>query len=142
MPLLSSNVVYKDSLIVPSVSDDSPVVIEGVDVYDIVCPPSRMTGNRTNPLTLLSMALPDKDNRFIGQLLSEVPSIASDSSLTDQQRIDTLAMRLATGTPSENEVFSSQLMKVADVLFPDKSSDSVPSDSINFDSQDVPDSPT
>lgn len=142
MPLLSRSVVYHNinnsDRFKLNVESDYPVVIDGVEVYDLICPVSNLTGNRTNPVDLLKMALPDKDYRFINQILQEVPTIPSDSNLSDEDRVSMLTMRLVSGTPAEDEFVTRQLMKVVDVLFPDKAYDLVPSDSISFASQDVP----
>lgn len=138
MSLLSRLVVYNslplhcDSFIPAESLNESPIVIEGADVYDIMCPSSSLTGNRSNPLDLLRVALPDKDYRFLNQILQEVPSISSDPSLSDEDRINLLTYRLSSGTPAEDEIVMHQLMKVADVLFPDSPSDSVPSEKIVF----------
>lgn len=137
MALLSSNCKFNvvERSFVPS--DDAPVLLEGADVYDILCPPSKLTGNRTNPLDLLKMALPDKDYRFLSQILQEVPSVSSDPNLSDEDRISVLSYRLATGTPAEDESFTRSLMKIADSLFPDKRSVSLNSDKIEFSADDV-----
>lgn len=137
MPLLSSNCKYNvvERSFVPS--DDAPVLLEGADVYDILCPPSKLTGNRSNPLDLLKMALPDKDYRFLGQILQEVPSVSSDPNLSDEDRISVLSYRLATGTPAEDESFTRSLMKIVDSLFPAKPSVSPSSDKIEFSSEDL-----
>lgn len=132
MPLLSSNCKYNVVERSTILSDDAPIVIEGVDVYDILCPSSNLTGNRTNPLDLLRMALPDKDYRFVNQLLQELPTVNSDPNLSDDDRIATLTYRLSSGTPAEDEIVMHSLMKISDVLFADRPSDSSVSDKISF----------
>lgn len=143
MSLLSRSVVYNripsisQLVSVDDVSDEFPVLINGADVYDLLCPPSSLTGNRNNPLDLLRIALPDKDYRFLNMVLQEVPSVASDPNLTDDDRIATLSYRLASGTPAEDEQFMHSLMKVADVLFPDSSTKTLVSEKIEFKADDV-----
>lgn len=59
-----------------------------------------------------------KDSRLLDALLQELPVIKSDNSISDEDKFATLASRLQTGTPYENEQLVYQLQKVADVLFP------------------------
>lgn len=114
-----------------------PILIEGADVYDIICPVSEFSGNRANPLDLLKLALPDKDYRFLNSVLQEIPSIPSDPNLSDDDRVSMLTYRLSSGTPAEDEALMHSLLKVADVLFPNNGSDSVISDKIEFNPDDV-----
>lgn len=140
MSLLSRSVVYHDFLplskrVIPEdVLSQCPVLIDGADVYDILCPPSSLTGNRNNPLDLLRIVLPDKENRFLNQILQEIPTVSSDPNLSDEDRISTITYRLASGTPAEDEIIMHSLMKVADVLFPSDSPSDEPSLKINFSS--------
>lgn len=143
MPLLSRSVVYHDFVplsqraMSEEVLSQCPILIDGADVYDILCPPSSLTGNRNNPLDLLRMVLPDKENRFLNQILQEIPTVSSDPNLSDEDRISTLTYRLASGTPAEDEIVMHSLMKVADVLFPHSSSDDNLTDKIGFSPSDV-----
>lgn len=140
MPLLSRSVVYHDFVplsqraMSEEVLTQCPILIDGADVYDILCPPSSLTGNRNNPLDLLRMVLPDKENRFLNQILQEIPTVSSDPNLSDEDRISTLTYRLTSGTPAEDEIVMHSLMKVADVLFPDSLSDYDSSEKIVFSS--------
>lgn len=146
MSLLSRSVVYHDfvplskRVISEDVLSQCPILIDGADVYDILCPPSSLTGNRNNPLDLLRIVLPDKENRFLNQILQEIPTVSSDPNLSDEDRISTITYRLASGTPAEDEIIMHSLMKVADVLFHSDSLSDESSVKINF-SSDLESSP-
>lgn len=117
MSLLSRHVVYN----LPEKFDgeyDVPNIVEGIDEYDILCPVSKLTGNRTNPLDLLKMVMPERHTQFLNAILNEVPALASNPNMSDEDRIETLTFRLCSGTPAENEIVMNQLASVADVLFP------------------------
>lgn len=98
---------------------DIPVVIEGKQELETLLPVSKLTGRREDPLMLLKMQF-SKDSRLLDALLQELPVIQSDPNISDEDRFSTLASRLSTGTPYENEQLVYQLEKVADVLFPEQ----------------------
>lgn len=94
-----------------------PVVIEGQQELETLLPVSKLTGRRENVLTLLEMQF-SKDSRLLNALLQELPVVQSDPNIADEDRFSVLASRLATGTMYEQDALTSQLSKVADVLFP------------------------
>ena len=95
-----------------------PSPIEGSDLLYELLPVSKVTGHRSNTLTLLRMSLSPKYQGLIPQILQELPTIPCDKSLTDEERCQTLAIRLLSGTPAESENFVRQMMNVIDDLNP------------------------
>lgn len=100
---------------VPVASTDP--ILEGSADIDTLCPVSKLTGHRTNPLTLLGMALGDKQSRLLDKLLQELPTVQS-MDVSDADKIDMLASRLASGSLAEHDALVDSLSSVADTLFP------------------------
>lgn len=100
------------------VNKDLPVVIDGVEAYETLCPVNELTGTRANPLELL-MALSNDPvrSRKLTALLSELPTIASDSRLSDDQKIGMLCDKLQTGVPADDDQYRRVLEKLAAPLF-------------------------
>lgn len=95
-----------------------PVVIEGVESYDVLCPVNKLTGCRENPLELLRTLSNDpKRQRLLDGILVELPTIASDSRLSDDDKIDMLMCRLSTGCPAEDDLYREKLEVIAEPLF-------------------------
>lgn len=99
---------------------EAPVLLQGVEEYNILCPVSPKTGHRMNIIDLLSSSLSDKHQRLLGQILQEVPTIRS-MDVSDDDKLNLLASRFATGTPAENDKLRQDLESVVSVLFPEKS---------------------
>lgn len=118
----------------------APSVIEGVELLNTLCPVSKFTGCRENPLSLLGK-ITGADSNLLNSVLQELPVIASDSRLSDSDRVDFLVSRLGSGTPAEDAILSSRLMNDLDALglrsSSVKSSDSNSETAISFDSSDV-----
>lgn len=102
---------------------DAPKVIDGVVELETLLPVSKLTGRRDDPLTILQMQF-SKDSRLLNALFQELPTVQSDASLSDDDRINMLAQRLSTGLPYEQDELVRQLSEVVDVMFPRQSSDS------------------
>lgn len=98
-------------------SMESPVLIDGVTEFETLCPVSKLTGHRSNPLTLLRMALSDKNSRLLDSILQELPSV-QEVNACDEDKLSLLVSRLDTGSFAENDVLTHELSKVVDVLFP------------------------
>lgn len=94
---------------------DYPIVIDGADVYDTLCPVSKLTGHRESPFKLLGK-LTGANSQLLNQVLAELPSVHSDAKLTDEDRADYLVSRLCTGTPAENAVVAEWIMRDLDTL--------------------------
>lgn len=95
-----------------NVKSSAPAVIEGADVLDAVCPVSSLTGNRMSIYEAMQMVGNEKYSRAIEQLLPEVPTIMSDPRLTDDDRVDLMVSRLATGSASEDARVREQLASI------------------------------
>lgn len=134
------SVLVKSPSVVTDIFFDVPVAIEGAAEFETLCPVSKVTGHRANPLTLLKLALSDKNSRLLDAILQEVPTVQQLQGVDDDTKLDLLASRLATGTLAEHDQLVSQLEKVADLLFP-KTPDlakAVSDQAIVFDESDVP----
>lgn len=118
-----------------------PVFVEGVLEFETLCPVSKVTGHRANALTLLKLALSDKNSRLLDAILQEVPVIQQMSGVDDNMKLELLASRLSVGTLAEQDLLVSQLQKVADVLFPQSPeiAKAVSDQSIKFERSDVSD---
>lgn len=119
------------------VNKDLPVVIDGVEAYETLCPVNKLTGTRANPLELL-MALSNDPvrSRKLTALLSELPTIASDSRLSDDQKIEMLCDKLQTGVPADDDQYRRVLEKLAAPLFNSLGDKSDSDKSIQFDKTD------
>lgn len=127
----------------PDVQDSLgfPPMIEGATEYETLCPISKVTGHRANPLTLLQLALSEKNSRLLGSILQEIPSIPSDKNLSDEDKIRLLPSVRTVGTQAEQDNLVRELMQVADVLFPDNKElqqNVVENPQIKFESNDNP----
>lgn len=116
---------------------DLPVVIEGVEAYETLCPVNELTGTRANPLELL-MALSNDPvrSRKLTAILTELPTIASDSRLSDDQKIEMLCDKLQTGVPADDDQYRRVLEKLAAPLFKSLGDNSDFDKSIRFDKSD------
>lgn len=105
-----------------NVNKDVPIIIEGADVFDVLCPVSKKTGHRENPLSLLVKVLPPDKERLASLILQEIPSIQQENpNISDSDAIDMCVQRFSTGTPYEDQQIRSALFDAADVLFPQMS---------------------
>lgn len=113
------SIQYKDA---PSFPDykmkELPKIIEGVQELDVLCPVSKLTGNRENPLNLLMKVLPPDKANLLGGIMQQIPPSSNDSRLSDNDRFDLVKSRLLTGTPAEDSQWMAYLASVSDVLFP------------------------
>lgn len=104
------------------VNKEVPIIIEGADVFDVLCPVSKKTGHRENPLSLLAKVLPPDKERLASLILQEIPSIQQENpDISDSDAIDLCVQRFSTGTPYEDQQIRSALFDAADVLFPQMS---------------------
>lgn len=93
---------------------ESPTLIEGQLEYDTLCPVSKVTGHRTNPLDVLGMQLGPDKARLVNSILQELPYSNEPSS---DGNFEMLVSRLDTGnTPAEREQLARDLYRVADSL--------------------------
>lgn len=114
-------------------------LIEGITEYDTLCPVSKLTGHRVDPTSLLRVALSDKNSRLLSAILQDLPEVNSMPGVSDEQKIELLVSRHATGTMAEQDIVREQLASIADVLFvnqPELKEQS--QDSIDFTTTEVP----
>ena len=115
-------------------------VIEGAELFDVIAPVSKFTGHRENPLSLLGKLTGAKAD-VLNAVLQELPTISSDSRLSDEDRVAYIVERCSSGTPAEDALMAERLMNDIDALGLRNQEDIKPSDtSIKFDSQEAPDS--
>lgn len=93
-----------------------PSLIDGVEILDTICPVSKLTGHRTNPLTLLG-AVTDGNARLLQAVLAELPAVQSDPRVSDEDKLDLLVSRLDTGTFADMDVVRDALASISDSLF-------------------------
>lgn len=94
-------------------------IIEGVAVMDTLCPVSKLTGYRENPLLLLSRVLDPAKARLVDSVLQQIPSMTPEGSkISDSDALDMIMDRLATGTPAEDALMRNRLSDMLDVLIP------------------------
>lgn len=119
---------------VPSIrfyDDDIPFLIEGVEAIETLCPVSKLTGHRTNALTLLGMVT-DSNARLLDSILQVLPSV-QEMDVSDDVKIDMLVPS-DFGSFAERDAYVKRLADISDVLFK-----SVPKkDSIEFKPEDSP----
>ena len=82
---------------------DAPSICDGILEYDTLCPVSKLTGHRESPITLLKMALGDKDSRLLNAVLQELPTVQQMQGVSDEDKLQLLASRLNTGTFAEQD---------------------------------------
>lgn len=106
-------------LSVPDKKVDLPTIIEGADVFDVLCPVSKATGHRENPLSLLTKVLPPDKERLASLILQEIPAIQSENPrISDAEAIDMCVSRFSSGSKYEDAQVREALFKAADLLFP------------------------
>lgn len=97
---------------------NAPNIIEGVEIYELLCPVSKLTGHRENPLSLLKSLMNDSvKSRQLDAFLQELPTIDAPRGLADDELVDMMMERLSTGTPAEDDKYRTYLESVAgDIL--------------------------
>lgn len=118
-----------------------PQVIEGAEILDTLCPVNKFNGHRENPLSLLGK-ITGADSRLLNSILQELPTITSDPSMTDEDRVNYLVPRLSSGTPAEQAIIAEHMLRNLDALgLSSKKSADVVNDvkqTIEFENGDVP----
>lgn len=109
-----------------------PVLIEGAEAIETLCPVSKLTGHRTNALTLLGMVT-DSNARLLDNILQVLPSV-QEMDVPDDVKIDMLVPS-DYGSFAERDSIVRRLADISDVLF---KSVSKSDDSIKFDAGDSP----
>lgn len=119
MKMFPSYFRVNDNLEMPVPSEPVVRILEGSVELETLLPVSKLTGRREDPIMLLKMQF-SKDSRLLDALLQELPTIQSDPNISDSDRFDVLAQRLATGSPAEDDALRSELLRVSDMLFPEQ----------------------
>ena len=99
-----------------SLNPDAPVLIEGLQEYETLCPTNPLTGHRDSAVSVLRYALSDKNVGLLDQVLCELPTI-KQMNAPDDVKIDTLVSALDVRYSAERDEVTTQLMKISDVLF-------------------------
>lgn len=95
----------------------SPVVIDGADIIEALCPVSEFTGKRTSIIDVLSMSgLDPAKQALLGQVLQELPVDGSSRGMSDEDLLNMVVPRLASGTPSEDDAIRLSLSRVVSDL--------------------------
>lgn len=98
--------------------DPNPVIIQGAELFDTLCPVSKLTGVRENPVSLLSRVLDPAKARALDAVLQQLPAMRNeDPRMSDEDALDMCMARLETGTPAEDALVAERLASIADVLF-------------------------
>lgn len=103
-------------ILVTPIDKDVPSLIDGVEIFDTICPVSKLTGHRTNPLTLLG-AVTDGNARLLQAVLAELPAVQSDPRVSDEDKLDMLVSRLDTVTFADMDAVRDALASISDSLF-------------------------
>lgn len=98
--------------------------VEGAKELGILCPISKLTGF---PMSLQEavMYISDKNVRIADALLQVLPTIPSDDSISDDEKMSMLISRLDSGSFAENDKVAEVLGQVAKQFFPDAKVDKV-----------------
>lgn len=93
---------------------DMPTVIEGVEAYMTLCPVSKLTGHRENPLSLLkTLATDPQKSRLLNEVVQDVSSLAVNSPKLSNDELISLAMdNLHAGTFFESDQQSEKYLSV------------------------------
>ena len=94
-----------------------PCIIDGVDILDTLCPVSKATGLRENPLSLIRKLVQDPAKQaLLASIIHQLPTDNSQQNLDEDSKFEFCAQRLNVGTPAENEVLMQHLEKIIDLM--------------------------
>lgn len=116
------------------------IEVEGAKELDILCPVSKLTGNRMSLQQVVFM-ITDSNERLANVLLQEIPSITSDDRVSDDDKLAMLVSRLESGSFFENDNVAQIMGNIVKQFFPDADVDKVVKEAetkINFESSDAP----
>lgn len=112
---------------------NDPIIIDSVEDFTTLCPVSKVTGHRMNPLDALNLVLSPDKARLVQSVLQEIPSSGIPS---DTGTFEFIADRLSLGTAAEREIYVNKLSRVADTLYQIRP-DINPENKIKFEENDV-----
>lgn len=97
--------------------EGAPSIIDGVDILDTLCPVSKKTGLRENPLSLIRKLVNDPAKQaLLYSIIQELPTDNSQVNLDEESKFEFCAQRLQVGTPAENEELFHQFESVIDLV--------------------------
>lgn len=97
--------------------EDAKVVIEGTENIEILCPVNKFTGLRENPLSLIQTLSNDPvKSRALEGLFAELPTLASQGKLSNDEMFEQLQSVFADSTYYDNDKFADYLMQLSDSL--------------------------
>lgn len=84
---------------------DKVHILEGAELFDILCPTSELTGHRTNIIDVAQMLRSDPQKaQLIDAVLQELPTV-QHLDVSDEELLNTLKPRLFSGTKSEDSAY-------------------------------------
>lgn len=108
-----SNKDFKEK---PFYRDGAPCIVDGVELLDTLCPVSKKTGLRENPLSLIrKLAADPAKQMLLYQCLQELPVDNSQADLTEDMKFEMTPQRLMVGTPAEQQVLFDAWAEVVDL---------------------------
>lgn len=115
-------------------------IIAGADVFKTLCPVNPNTNNRESLTSAIMGALRDPNKAaLVSQVVQMLPAIASDSRLSDEDKLDMCFDRFDIGTRAENAQLYKELTPILQNALKAVSPSSEPSSSkIDFSSGDSP----
>ena len=112
--------------------------VEGSDELATLCPVSKLTGFPMSMQQAITM-IADKDSRLADVLFEVIPSIPTDDSISDDEKLKMLVSRLDSGSFFENDRVCEALGEVAKEFFPAADVDKVVEESkIDFSKTETP----
>lgn len=97
--------------------DGAPCIVDGLDILNTLCPVSKKTGLRENPLSLIRKLVNDPAKQaLLSSIITELPTDNSQSQLDEDSKFEFCAQRLNVGTPAENEILMHHLESVIDLV--------------------------
>lgn len=97
-------------------SNGVPVIIDGVDIINTLCPVSKKTGMRENLLSLIRKLVNDPAKQaLLYQCIAEQPVDNSQAGLDEEGKFEFCPQRLQVGTPAENAQLLDSYQAVVDL---------------------------
>ena len=118
---------------------NAPVLIQGVEEYETVCPVNPFTGHRDSIAHVIMSGLGDSNRGLVDTILVELP-IIKQMDVPDDVKIDTLVSKLDCVSFAERDAVSEALFKMSDILFDKRASSEQSKDlqsTIEFSNNDV-----
>lgn len=101
--LLSRSFASELSIDVVPDAETNVRVVAGAEVFKMLCPINPNTNNRESLTSAIMGALRDpQKSALVSQVVQMLPAIASDSRLSDEDKLDMCFDRFDLGTRSEN----------------------------------------